>query len=121
MLPPWHITSRVARLGEFSLIGRLFPLGTFLNITEVAQTFWDTFSKVEVMFYFCAKMGNILGEFFKNHLVTLMPRPSALFQPGLFILDTTRLVIDCIHRAKILLRHCGRQKLQPILGLSGAG
>jgi hypothetical protein len=42
--------SRVAGLGEFSPIGRLFTWGISLKITEVAQTFGLHFSTVKVVY-----------------------------------------------------------------------
>jgi hypothetical protein len=37
------IGARVTRLGEFSPIGRLFSLESYLKITKVGQIFWATF------------------------------------------------------------------------------
>jgi hypothetical protein len=39
-----YITPRVTRLGEFSPIGRLFSLSSFL------ETFWATFSTLNVKY-----------------------------------------------------------------------
>jgi hypothetical protein len=61
------VLSRVTRLGEFSPIGQLIPLGSFLKITDVAQIFnyfvllfqlWINFDK--------NGLGYILGDCFSN-------------------------------------------------------
>jgi hypothetical protein len=44
------MASRVTGLGEFSALGRLFSLGTFLKTTEGAQILWLLFSTGEVMY-----------------------------------------------------------------------
>jgi hypothetical protein len=52
MFVPWFyqrvgfqaLVSRGAKFGEFSPIGKLFTLGGFVKITEVAQIFWQLFS-----------------------------------------------------------------------------
>jgi hypothetical protein len=41
------MATSVTRLGDFSHIGRLFPLGIYLKIREVAHIFWATFSTVK--------------------------------------------------------------------------
>jgi hypothetical protein len=51
------VTSRVTRLSEFSPIGCLFTLGSFLKITEVAQICWLRFPNVSVIYLFRQKMG----------------------------------------------------------------
>jgi hypothetical protein len=38
-IPTYNIIIRVTRLGEFSPIGRLFTIGRFSKITEVAKDF----------------------------------------------------------------------------------
>jgi hypothetical protein len=43
-------TARVARLGEFSPIERLFTFGSVLKITKVAQNFGLRFSTEPVMY-----------------------------------------------------------------------
>jgi hypothetical protein len=61
--------ARVTRLGEFSPIGRVFSLGSFLfYFTERAQTFWATISHGNSNVLISTKhtLGYILGDFFAN-------------------------------------------------------
>jgi hypothetical protein len=44
------VAVRVTRLGEFSPLGRLFTLCSFLKITKVAQILGLPFSTVKVMY-----------------------------------------------------------------------
>jgi hypothetical protein len=48
-------TVSVARLGEFSPIGRLFTLGNFVKNTEIAQIIGLLFSTVKAVHYFHKK------------------------------------------------------------------
>jgi hypothetical protein len=55
---------RVTRLAEFSPIGRLFTLGGFLKITEVAHSFGDFFPSTSYVLILTKKgQGHILGDF----------------------------------------------------------
>jgi hypothetical protein len=49
----------VTRLGDFSPLGRLFTLGSFLKRTEVAKLFGLLFKRSLIL-------GHILGYFFTN-------------------------------------------------------
>jgi hypothetical protein len=44
--------TRVTRYGEFSTIGWLFTLGSFLKMTEVAQNHGPHYTNVPVMYLF---------------------------------------------------------------------
>jgi hypothetical protein len=48
----WLERTRVTRLGKKSFIGRLFTLGNFLKITEVAQIYAPLFSTAKVEYQF---------------------------------------------------------------------
>jgi hypothetical protein len=69
-------TSRVTRLGVFSPVGRVFTLGSFMKITEVAQIFVQSFfldnSYALILKKNC--LGCILGNFFHKYLATLASR-----------------------------------------------
>jgi hypothetical protein len=55
-------------LGQNSPIGRLFYLGRFLKVTEVANIFEPLFPTVKVLNLFCPQngFGHILGYLFTN-------------------------------------------------------
>jgi hypothetical protein len=61
-------------LADFSPFGRLFSLGSFLKIIEVAQNFWATY--IHGKSYLLLLRKNCLASFWailfhKNYLVTL--------------------------------------------------
>jgi hypothetical protein len=58
----------VTGLGEFSPIGRLFTLCSFLKMTEVAQIFQTIFAIVKVSYIltFTNGLGYIIGDLFTN-------------------------------------------------------
>jgi hypothetical protein len=59
-----EILSRVTRLGEFSLIGPLFTVGTVLKITEVEQIFGLLFPRYRNVLILTKKcLGYILVDF----------------------------------------------------------
>jgi hypothetical protein len=67
----WKET-RVARLGEFSPIGRLLTLGSFLKIKEAEKCFGLLSSKLKIRVNFDKEwIGQHLGIFLQTHLVTL--------------------------------------------------
>jgi hypothetical protein len=49
--------TRVTCLGEFSPIGSLFTLGSFMKITEIAQLFWLLFLSVKITYYLQQTIG----------------------------------------------------------------
>jgi hypothetical protein len=54
-------------LGEFSPIGSLFTLGSFVKITEVAPIIALLFNgKIYVLIISKTELGDILGDFFTN-------------------------------------------------------
>jgi hypothetical protein len=66
--------TRVTRLGEFSPIGWLFTLGSFLKMTEVAQIFGLLFPNVSATYVLIlteSGLGNSWASFSQTHLVTL--------------------------------------------------
>jgi hypothetical protein len=61
-------------LGEFSPIGWLFTLGSFLKMTEVAQIFGLLFPNVSATYVLIlteSGLGNSWASFSQTHLVTL--------------------------------------------------
>jgi hypothetical protein len=76
--------TRVTRLCEFSPVGRVFTLGSFLKITEVAQILGQLFYTWQNV---CSNfdknvLGHIFGDFFTNssghpdwHLKYFLTRP----------------------------------------------
>jgi hypothetical protein len=57
--------SRVTRLGEFSHIERLFPLGSFLKNTELAKIFGYFFPQISLCINFGKKWHGLhFGRFF---------------------------------------------------------
>jgi hypothetical protein len=69
---PCNREIRMTKLGEFSPIGRVFLLGSFL-ITDVAHIFELLLSTVKVMHSFGPKTGwaTFWAIFSQTHLVTL--------------------------------------------------
>jgi hypothetical protein len=65
--------TRVTRFGEFSPIGRLFSLGSFWKITEVATKMRATFFHVKMYALMLTKMGwaAFWAICWQTHLVTL--------------------------------------------------
>jgi hypothetical protein len=61
-------------LGEFSPIGRLFTLGSFLKITKVAQFFGQHLSIYKSVVLFVLKKGwsKLCAIFSQTYLVTLL-------------------------------------------------
>jgi hypothetical protein len=60
-----RVENRVTRLGEFSLTGRLFTLGSFQKMAEVAQIFRLLYFTVKVMHLFWQKWIRLyIGLFF---------------------------------------------------------
>jgi hypothetical protein len=82
--------NRVTRFGEFSPIGRLFPLGSFLNLcTEVAQIFLSAFYTVN--FYKNEWECNILGDC-NGHRVRLQNiRSQVRIPPGCKVFRSLKL------------------------------
>jgi hypothetical protein len=82
-LPLRRVTFRVTRLVEFSPIGRLFSLGRFLKIAEVALILGHFFPRETSYVCFDKNgLGYTLGDFFsQTHLVTL----ATLEQNALFL------------------------------------
>jgi hypothetical protein len=66
----------VNRLGEFSAIGRLFSLGSFMKITEVAKILRSAFFHDTSYALILTKMGWVAfwAIFSQTHLVTLTRR-----------------------------------------------
>jgi hypothetical protein len=62
------VATRVTRLSEFSPYGRYLPLGSFIQIAEVAQSFGYLFPKLRLCINFDEKngLGNIVGDFVTN-------------------------------------------------------
>jgi hypothetical protein len=62
------MTNTVTSLGEFSAIGRLASLGSFLIFTEVAQNSWPTFlrKKSSVLILTNKRVGQQFGRFFQK-------------------------------------------------------
>jgi hypothetical protein len=85
-----NIGDRVTRLGEFLPVVRLFSLGSFFKITEVAQIFGLLFSMVKLHnVLISTKMGwaSCWAIFSQTHLVTLIQRKTKeSSQTKLFIL-----------------------------------
>jgi hypothetical protein len=65
---PFEPTTRVGRLGAFSPLGRLFSLGSFSKIAEVAQIFGLPLFLGKGHSLISTKNGfdSILGDFFTN-------------------------------------------------------
>jgi hypothetical protein len=62
--------ARVTRLGDFSPIGQLFTLGCLLNITEVALSLGNFFSRGNT--YALIGWATFWAIFSQTHLVTLL-------------------------------------------------
>jgi hypothetical protein len=92
-----RLTPRVTRLGEYSPIGRLLPLGSFL-ITEVTQNF------VLLRYFHSSGFALILRKqmaglhfgrlFHKTHLVTLLLHRLFLLSDHFFAQITLRKVLN---------------------------
>jgi hypothetical protein len=63
-----RFANRVTKLGEFSPIGWLLILGSFLKITEIAQVVVATYFRCKSFVLVLRKdgLGNTLGDFFVN-------------------------------------------------------
>jgi hypothetical protein len=58
---------RVTRLGQFSPLGQLFSVGSFLTITEVAENFVTIFTRIKWCIYFDK---NVLGYYIFGRFFT---------------------------------------------------